>query len=1156
MAFMSILAMTSDELSRLAASGSRGWLSTDHITWVLDKLNKSQNDVLLFCPNAVVDVQSTMARMSKSFNLGTLKRMVFVLNVGNRQGATTFIGGLGNNPPGNHWVLVVIELRPYKRIYYCDSLAWEFPAELLAAVNRFVTYIPQVGEFEQRHVSMAHCPQATTTNGHRCDGRCLNYSLQTCSSMCGVIALANAATAALNDDLLKWLTGPPSKNSLYLQHPSQHVYYLRRVLMAWFAEGKIELDYMLPPVGSMTSNQQSSDHNFSQWQKVSGRKGKTQPVDFSASPPRSDDAVDSSPSKTPSSNDSPSFVPPEAKMKDSLVNPPSSAPPKEQTKITSANLSPAKSKKRASSDNSSPLKAKKSSASKSCPKYQCNKCGQTLSSRNTLYKHRLRHRRRNNTKQHDNGKGKPVICPDCRDTENMPNGFDTTKQLIAHLNSDHDRKLVIEESTFNCWQDFQKWKQEEETITKTWYVRPRADRHTEYYNTTWLHCNRAGTFETRGSGKRPLKSQGTSKTGCSCPAFITAWTYVTGEVKAEYCLKHVGHRQESAYNRISPEMRTTIAAKLAQGVSMNSVLDYIRDNIVGPLHRDHLTTRADLRNIKQQYSINSMQKANNDADSVLFWVEEMTTEDYNPVICFKRQGEKSIYPGVENKDFLLGLQTEFQAKMFKQHAHKVVCLDGTHGTTAYDFQLITVMVIDDFNEGIPAAWLITNRETADALKVFFTSIRERCGNVQTDDFMSDDAEQYYNAWRYSFSRPNRKLLCSWHVDRSWRRKLNQCIKDREQQAEMYAVMKALQNEPSEAQFRRSLQQFLAWVKDISEPLANYFQKEYVGRVGEWAACFRAGSKTNTNMFVESFHRTLKHVYFERKQNRRVDHLIFKLGKISRDKAFEQLIKAEKGKSTIRQRESCKRHKQAEATVQRKGVLLLDSNSWTVESVSKKGTQYHVRRLRTAPCTCLLQCKFCNACVHKFKCTCPDYILRSLVCIHIHSVNIFYHSHITTQLEQDKVDHIEVEDFVHEREELSKIIHQEEQLKEEQQLQDLKTVALGKISELSDLIRQAPTRDTISSTLQHTRSAISVAKVLSVIGNDHHYLQTKSIPSNKLAEKQNNFLSTRKKKSVRHQMATMSDTTQTQLEEAGVEVCGFCLKENPPGMDNDTVDWIV
>ena len=173
-------------------------------------------------------------------------------------------------------------------------------------------------------------------------------------------------------------------------------------------------------------------------------------------------------------------------------------------------------------------------------------------------------------------------------------------------------------------------------MTKSWYVKHRADRKTKEYTKSWLRCNRTGTFVSKITGKRAMKSQGSCKTGCSCPAFITTRRYhATGEVQAEFCLKHVGHRQENAFNRMSKEIRTTIAAKLSQGVSMTSVMDYIRDSMCGPLNRDHLITRADLHNIKQQYNINCMQKASDDADSVLYWVQEMQSEKFNPVLFFK-----------------------------------------------------------------------------------------------------------------------------------------------------------------------------------------------------------------------------------------------------------------------------------------------------------------------------------------------------------------------------------------------------------------------------------------------------------------------------------------------------------------------------------------
>jgi len=62
------------------------------------------------------------------------------------------------------------------------------------------------------------------------------------------------------------------------------------------------------------------------------------------------------------------------------------------------------------------------------------------------------------------------------------------------------------------------------------------------------------------------------------------------------------------------------------------------------------------------------------------------------------------------------------------------------------------------------------------------------------------------------------------------------------------------------------------------------------------------------MFLESFHRLLKVVYLNNKQNRRVDKLIHVLYRIARNLLYEQLTRIEKGKLTHRRCEINKRHK--------------------------------------------------------------------------------------------------------------------------------------------------------------------------------------------------------------------------------------------------------
>ena len=69
-----------------------------------------------------------------------------------------------------------------------------------------------------------------------------------------------------------------------------------------------------------------------------------------------------------------------------------------------------------------------------------------------------------------------------------------------------------------------------------------------------------------------------------------------------------------------------------------------------------------------------------------------------------------------------------------------------------------------------------------------------------------------------------------------------------------------------------------------------------------------GVGINTNMFVEAFHNTLKQVYMQGRVNRRVDKFLHVLLRLARDKAFDRLVKLEKGKTTNRLSVIHARHK--------------------------------------------------------------------------------------------------------------------------------------------------------------------------------------------------------------------------------------------------------
>ncbi len=85
---------------------------------------------------------------------------------------------------------------------------------------------------------------------------------------------------------------------------------------------------------------------------------------------------------------------------------------------------------------------------------------------------------------------------------------------------------------------------------------------------------------------------------------------------------------------------------------------------------------------------------------MLLAVTELQHEEFNPVLYFKQQYTVDPnHPEFANDSFILMLQSEFQQQLYCLYASKIVCIDSTHGTNAYKFKLLTLMVADDFATG-------------------------------------------------------------------------------------------------------------------------------------------------------------------------------------------------------------------------------------------------------------------------------------------------------------------------------------------------------------------------------------------------------------------------------------------------------------------------
>lgn len=727
-------------------------------------------------------------------------------------------------------------------------------------------------------------------------------------------------------------------------------------------------------------------------------------------------------------------------------------------------------------------------------------------------------------------------------------------ELINHQRTKHGQTISKLETEFPSTEEFMAWKSELEKKTSSWFVKFRGTKRGKEYSTTWYRCNRSGTFQSRGEGKRAMKQQGTSKINGNCTAYMKASTSNTnGTVKIESCLDHTGHEQELSHTRMPDGLRKNIAGKLSKGVAIDFILDEIRNDTEDGISRAHLVGRKDIINVKHQFNVDLMEKDSSDTQSVHYWVNELRRGDFNPVLIYKPQGADGY--NLPKDDFLLGIQTQYQLENLRKHGNKVICMDATHGTNQYDFLLVSILVVDEYGEGLPVAWLISNREDQLVLAPFIASIETRTGPIKTQVFMTDDCNNFYNSWISCFPKPDKKLLCAWHIDKNWRRGLREHVKSQDDIIEVYAALKTLQLEVNEATFRKLLQEFCSWCEESYPRFHAYFTEAYVKRPEQWATCFRAGTGMNTNMYTEAFHNILKGLYFQRKQNRRIDHLLCRLLKVARDKIFDGLIKAQKGKRTYKLKESEKRHKSGEK-ISEEDIQQINPTSWYVRSQEDEETSYKVSRVNEV-CACYIKCSKCEVCHHMFNCECIDFNVRGIACKHIHAVQIMTMGP-TKEEYNGKNGKSKTEDIEY----FEGFLRADDNAGGKQtDLQQVKMTLMSKISSLTDIVQSSISAMGLRTALAHVNSAITVAEGLNRLEYEHSYdLKPKhDYPPNKKFELQQRFTSTKKKHvrpKVTLQQPTMKErrNLKTKLADESPKICAFCFKENDES-NNEKNDWV-
>ena len=363
---------------------------------------------------------------------------------------------------------------------------------------------------------------------------------------------------------------------------------------------------------------------------------------------------------------------------------------------------------------------------------------------------------------------------------------------------------------------------------------------------------------------------------------------------------------------------------------------------------------------------------------------------------------------------------------------------------------------------------------------------------------------------------NKATQTTVYVDRTWRKAIDK-ITDKEIGALTYYNLRVLMEETDKSKFEELLRKTLEQLKssNTTQDFFAYFMKYYVDRKEQWAACYRIKSGINTNMYVESFHRVLKHIYLKGRSNKCVDRLLHVLMKLARDKGFERLCKLEKGKITGRLAKIRQRHFES-IKLSREIVSQCTDKVWSV--TSSDGTQEYTVCLESLVCSvrCKLQCDICKICVHLYSCNCNDALINHTICKHVHLVASCY-----KMLDDDKANGSsptnqslqQIEDSC------TELCSQDGKLLEgvlkptvSQHTNNdiIKNRAKRKLTVLMSKLQAVTNTDALVSAESHIDIALSLLNVLDRNIKNTPMIPTELSPSNKHITQQRSFFSTKRK----------------------------------------------
>lgn len=371
----------------------------------------------------------------------------------------------------------------------------------------------------------------------------------------------------------------------------------------------------------------------------------------------------------------------------------------------------------------------------------------------------------------------------------------------------------------------------------------------------------------------------------------------------------------------SSELTNEIIQEVKKNYSTREIVMALQNKYKDlPAHRREANVHArDIINLRQKHLRAITHLDHEDFLSVRKWLNQLHVDRK-----FAVWGDNDdLRPHADRFKYAFGFMSPLQYTELKKA--KAWGIDATHDIGPYNNGVLyTVIVRIDTGNAVPVAYLFTNDLSAKPLVDWFYELRDREAiptKITIDASLPED-----NALQRVFGDQVSIQYCTWHVRRAWTSQLQARVtapnvnvvsndsdddeaqhqssddfsgdeQDDEDDSEdenwhtvvrvpqdIKDIRSCINNGLKELMYEQDVDAFHQKLRDFEEKWSTsqsyfwqYFHRYWIldDKFKRWAKCYQPAIYTNmeTNNYVESWHRSLKHTYLRRKRNQRLDLLI-------------------------------------------------------------------------------------------------------------------------------------------------------------------------------------------------------------------------------------------------------------------------------------------